>query len=173
MFRMSATAPLRLMPQGFPTNAHLHCSGADALVRGRPPGRPVELWKCLTLRTSSGTRASRGPEGTPQGVRPTILCRIPYLGKPCGITLTVAALSKCACRARPRGHPVSKRLGLNAQVIPPRLLSPPARPAGASSIPSRLVWCGRADPESASGNPGARWPLARDSKPLPGQQFPA
>src|ERR1035441_10090830 len=33
-------------------------------------------------------------------------------------SLTVAALSKCACRAAR----VSKRLGLNAQVIPPRLL---------------------------------------------------
>ena|ERR1039458_7882063 len=32
-------------------------------------------------------------------------------------------LSKRAWRARPRGHPMSKRLGLNAQVIPPRLLS--------------------------------------------------
>src|ERR1035441_1032162 len=30
---------------------------------------------------------------------------------------------KCACRARPRGHPVSKRLGLNARDISPRLLS--------------------------------------------------
>src|ERR1039457_1790416 len=32
------------------------------------------------------------------------------------------ALSKCACRARPRGHPMSKRLGLNAQDISARLL---------------------------------------------------
>jgi hypothetical protein len=48
--------------------------GADALVRGRPPGRPAELRKSLILRPGSGTGASRGPEGAPQGVRPTNEC---------------------------------------------------------------------------------------------------
>jgi len=45
--------------------------GADPLVRSRPPGRLVGGRSNLTLREKSGTRASRGPEGAPQGVRPT------------------------------------------------------------------------------------------------------
>ena len=50
--------------------------GADALggaLRARrPPGRLLDDRRCLILRGRSGTRASRGPEGTPQGIRPTI-----------------------------------------------------------------------------------------------------
>src|ERR1017187_6197053 len=62
-------------------------SGADALVRGRPPGRPAGFWKGLILREKSGTRASRAD----QGVRPTITARIPCFEKACGIRLQPAA----------------------------------------------------------------------------------
>src|ERR1035441_6041673 len=82
-------AGFSLMPQGFPTNAHLHCSGADALVRGRPPGRPVELWKCLTLRTSSGTRASRADQGSAP----------PFMQKS-HIWENLAEIGRASCRER-------------------------------------------------------------------------
>src|ERR1017187_5711002 len=42
--------------------------GADPLVRGRPPGRPVEGWEALILRPGSGTEASGGPEGPPHRI---------------------------------------------------------------------------------------------------------
>ena len=50
---------------------HSFSGGADPQVRGRPPGRLFDGGKRLILLGKSGTRASRGPEGTPQGVRPT------------------------------------------------------------------------------------------------------
>jgi hypothetical protein len=43
-------------------------SGADALVRSRPPGRLLFSARAFILREKSGTRASRAD----QGVRPTI-----------------------------------------------------------------------------------------------------
>src|ERR1017187_5761054 len=52
-------------------------SGADALVRGRPPGRPVELWKDLILREKCGTGASRAD----RGVRPIKSMQDPAYGK--------------------------------------------------------------------------------------------
>src|ERR1039458_8199238 len=59
--------------------------GADALGGAlwarRPPGRLLNDRRCPILRGKSGTRASRGPEGTPQGVRPTINAESHLSGK--------------------------------------------------------------------------------------------
>ena len=58
--------------------------------RGRPrgcllgppaPGRLFVNGGDLILQEKSGTGASRGPEGTPQGVRPTQLVQNPAYGK--------------------------------------------------------------------------------------------
>ena len=46
--------------------------GADAPVRGRPPGRPVACGNVLILRAKSGSRGTRAD----QGVRPTNFYRL-------------------------------------------------------------------------------------------------
>src|ERR1035437_7772103 len=51
--------------------------GADAPVRGRPPGRPIAGAKDLIRRAKSGTRASRAD----QGGRPTGSAEFPHLGQ--------------------------------------------------------------------------------------------
>src|ERR1035438_7076800 len=67
-------ATVRVMPHSFPYAGFcINRVGRDPLVRGRPPGRPVELWKDLILRAGSGTGASRAD----QGVRPTELMQDP------------------------------------------------------------------------------------------------
>ena len=66
-------------------------SGADALVRGRPPGRLFDGGKRLIPLGKSGTRASRAD----QGVRPTINAEFHLFGK----------VSEIGASALPGGNP--------------------------------------------------------------------
>jgi hypothetical protein len=80
-------------------------SGADALVRSRPPGRLLFSARAFILREKSGTRASRAD----QGVRPTINAESHHSGNVSDIedAIRTAARDASACAtsrtsARPR-----------------------------------------------------------------------
>src|ERR1017187_284857 len=108
-------------------------SGADALVRGRPPGRPAGFWKGLILREKSGTRASRAD----QGVRPTITARIPCIEKACGIRLKAPRLLTILVAAMPLCEAANPGWG-------PQWGGLPAAPSehGHSSTARRAAWNG-------------------------------
>src|ERR1022692_1787921 len=55
--------------------------GADPLVRSRPLAGFLVSARGSYRYSGSGTRASRGPEATPQGVRPTIGADVREWGK--------------------------------------------------------------------------------------------
>ena len=64
-----------LMPDSFPTSAHLHNGGADALVRCRPPGRLIVARQALDSVKKERDGASRADQGGP----PHHLCRAQFL----------------------------------------------------------------------------------------------
>src|SRR6266566_4269716 len=86
----------RLKPQChlvFPlSNICINC-GADPLVRGRRPRRPVRGWMRLILLAKSGSRGTRAD----QGVRPTTYAEFPVSGK----------LNRIGLKPAPQAHAVS------------------------------------------------------------------
>src|ERR1019366_8738539 len=64
----TASQPQTGVEKSLDTGTHTgRNSGADAPVRGRPPGRPAACGNVLLLRAKGGSRGTRAD----QGVRPT------------------------------------------------------------------------------------------------------